>query len=46
MPLERRQHERHHSGVEKLQLSDLPVEAIEFAEELGLGWWLESRYAF
>ncbi len=37
-------HRRHHSRHEPLLRSDLPDGIEEFAEEVGLGWWLDRHY--
>lgn len=41
--LTRRRHERHHSGHEPLTGADVPASVFEFAEQFGLGWWLEKH---
>jgi hypothetical protein len=39
-----RHHRRHEAAVERIPRDRLPPEALEFAERLGLGWWIEQRY--
>ena len=46
MPVPVEVHLRHHAGVEQIRPDQLPVEVFEFADELGLSWWLERAYAF
>ena len=44
MPLCERHHRRHTLGYAAIPFEFLPEEAVEFAEELGLRWWLVRRY--
>jgi hypothetical protein len=44
VPLTRRRHERHESRVEPLTREELPDSVWEFADELGLRWYLEKHY--
>lgn len=40
----KRRHERHHSGHEPIRRDELPARVFEFAEEMGLGWYLDRHY--
>jgi hypothetical protein len=42
--VEYRKHERHHSGAEPIKMSELSLENVQFAEELGLYWLLVKHY--
>lgn len=44
VPVSKRRHERHHSRVEPIRRNELPGEVFEFAEEHGLGAWLDRMY--
>lgn len=39
-------HGRHHSGIGKIPVSRLPVEAVQFAENNGLGYRLRRQYDY
>jgi hypothetical protein len=45
MPLKLARHRRFHAGLEVITRRELPRESIVFANELGLEWWIERRYA-
>ncbi len=40
----KRRHERHHSGHEPIRRDELPEQVFDFAEEYGLGWYLDRHY--
>ena len=42
--LDRARHEQHTNCYRKIRWGELPPEAFEFAEEIGLTWWLERNY--
>ena len=42
--LTRERHAQHHSCYRKIRWSELPQEALDFAEEIGLTWWIEQHY--
>lgn len=44
MILPRSTHARHHAGFAPILFEQLPVDAIQFAKEVGLYWWLEQHY--
>lgn len=37
-------HRKHHSRIAPIARERLPVEALAFAEGLGLGWWIDKFY--
>lgn len=39
-----RHHRRHHGGHEQIRRSALPNTVEEFADEIGLVWWLDRMY--
>lgn len=45
LPIPRVAHLNHHSGTKPITREQLPACAFEFADEVGLRWWLEKHYA-
>lgn len=39
-----RRHDRHHSGHEPIRRAELPPDVFEFAEQYGLGWYIDRHY--
>lgn len=44
LPLCRAHHEAHHSGANPVPRILLPASVFEFADDLGLGWWVDRHY--
>jgi len=44
VPVCEHRHEQHTSGYRPIPRELLPASVFEFAEEVGLGWWLDRHY--